>query len=161
MGRSWFKRNTHPSSNGDLSQRKKNLRDRLVHGHLEKQKTQISQTTVIGSHKCGPCKACSYMPTMKEFINPVDDKKYQIWQFLNYTTEGVMYVAKCSCPLFYMGKMIRQLRRRVLQHIGSIRTAQETPLSQRITIQYPILGDPERVMLTNFFWEKKPNGSID
>lgn len=62
-----------------------NLRDFLVHSHLDSSNSQKNwlQLSIVGSHSCGDCKFCTYMPTKKTFTNPSDNKTYQIREFIN------------------------------------------------------------------------------
>lgn len=52
----------------------------------------------------------------------------------------MVYVAICDCPLLYVGKTIRELRRRVLEHIGHIEHSRDTPVAKhmrRVHQTYP------------------------
>lgn len=39
---------------------------------------------------------------------------------------------KCTCLKIYVGKTIQQLRRRISNHISTINTAKDTPLSRHV-----------------------------
>lgn len=109
----------------------------LVHSHLDRIPAQPSTSTwlprqPIGCFKCGHCKACTYIPTIKEFVNPKDGTMIQLKSFYNCSSEGVIYAAKCPCPKLYVGKTIRQLRRRVLEHIGDIALNRERTLARHM-----------------------------
>lgn len=110
-----------------------NLRDFLVHSHLDHEPSNNwLQSSILGSHPCGDCKFCSYMPTKKSFTNPYDKKIYTIREFINCRTMGVVYVAQCSCSLLYVGKTTQQLRRRICQHVSTINTGRDTPLARHV-----------------------------
>lgn len=109
------------------------LSDQSTYKKLERVQTRMWLSNLtVDFHRSSHCKACDYMSTVKEFINPTDGRKYQIRQFFNCSMERVIYVAKCPCPRIYIGKTIRQVRRRILQHISSIRAGQDTLISRHM-----------------------------
>lgn len=111
-----------------------NLKDFLVHsflGPLNQPRTWL-QTATVGSHSCGECSFCTYMPTKKAFVNPVDKKTYNIREFINCKSTGIIYAAQCTCPLLYVGKTTQQLRRRISQHVSTINTGRDTPLARHV-----------------------------
>lgn len=114
--------------------RGKILRDILVHSHFSQIPISRNwlQAATTGSHPCGRCSFCTYMPTKKNFVNPIDGKIYTIRDFINCQSQGVIYMAQCTCPKIYVGKTIQQLRRRISNHISTINTSKDTPLSRHI-----------------------------
>lgn len=84
-----------------------NLRDLLVHSHLKVDSPSGSdwlKSSITVFFPCGGCSFCSMMPKRKLFINPVDNRTYDIRQFINCKSKGVVYGAICSCPKIYVGK---------------------------------------------------------
>lgn len=115
--------------------RGKNLMDILVHSHLKTSSGSGSEwlkSNITGFFPCGNCDFCTVMPKRKQFTNPYDHKMYDIRQFLNCKSKGVLYGAMCDCPKIYIGKTTQELRRRVSKHLSTIRTQADTPLVRHI-----------------------------
>ncbi|XP_056407822.1 uncharacterized protein LOC130303807 [Hyla sarda] len=111
--------------------RGKNLGDFLVHSLYTPPRgpgTWLDRK-VSGSFKCGSCKACKYMRVSKEFLSPSTNKMYKCYDYANCKTSKVIYLATCPCPLCYVGKTMREVRRRILEHMSDIRHKREKPLS--------------------------------
>lgn len=98
----------------------------------------------IGSHPCGNCIFCKHMTKTKSFTNPVDGRVFEIRQFINCKTTKVTYAAQCTCPKLYVGKTIRQLRRRISQHISTINTGADTSLSRHMRVFFTMVRLPIR-----------------
>lgn len=113
--------------------RGRNLKEFLVHSHFETSKSATwLKSNSTGSYPCGSCTFCKYMDKKKSFVNPRDNRSFEIQQFINCRTTKVIYAAQCSCPKLYVGKTIQQLRRRISQHISTINTGADTPLSRHV-----------------------------
>lgn len=60
----------------------KNFKRMFAAYPLSKQVNESSRmwlsNPTVGSHRRGHCKACDYMPTVNEFVNPTDGRKYQV-----------------------------------------------------------------------------------
>lgn len=117
-----------------MYRRGKNLRNTLVHSHFSHTQTPRNwlQLQTIGSHPCGRCTFCTYMPTKKEFKNPIDNKVYTIREYINCQSTGIILMAQCNCPQIYVGKTIQQLSRRISNHTRTINTAKDTPLCRHV-----------------------------
>uniref|UniRef100_A0A1B8XZB9 Helix-turn-helix domain-containing protein n=1 Tax=Xenopus tropicalis TaxID=8364 RepID=A0A1B8XZB9_XENTR len=117
-----------------VARRSTSLGDILVHSHYSERRESPSHflTSTVGSYKYHRCEACQYMVSMKYFQRPGSQIKFEIRQFINCRTAGVIYVGMCSCPMLYVGKTFRELRKRVLEHIGTINNKKETPLARHI-----------------------------
>lgn len=70
--------------------------------------------------------------SLQQFTNPIDGRIYHIREFINCQSTGVVYMAQCTGPQIYVGKTIQQLRRRISNHISTITTAKDTPLSRHV-----------------------------
>lgn len=117
-----------------IARRAESLSDILVHSHFTESKPVRTHflSPTVGSYKCFKCEACKYMAPTKEFMNSDSTRTYKIKQFINCRTSGVIYVGICSCPKLYVGKTFRELRKRVLEHIGTITRNVDTPLARHI-----------------------------
>ncbi|MEE6523917.1 hypothetical protein FKM82_023041 [Ascaphus truei] len=68
------------------------------------------------------CTACNFRSKVtNNFTSYTTKKVYNIKQHLNCRTNFVIYLIECSCGLQYVGKTIRPLKIRILEHIGNIR----------------------------------------
>ncbi|XP_066457702.1 uncharacterized protein [Eleutherodactylus coqui] len=115
--------------------RGRNLGDRLVHSHLTpgpSSTTWLNSELPKGSYPCSGCKACKFMRRGTTFTSSSTGHEYNIREFINCRSSGVVYKATCHCPLDYVGKTIQQLRRRVLGHIGNIDRGEHTSLATHI-----------------------------
>ena len=114
--------------------RGKNLKDHLVHSFYNTNPAPLTwlRSTVVGSHPCGRCSFCPYVQKKKFFINPKDERKYDIREFINCQTKGIIYIAQCPCPKLYVGKTIQEFRRRICQHVSSINTKADTSISRHV-----------------------------
>lgn len=121
----------HPSV---TYRRGRNFRDSFVHSHFQGPPTPPSWLTspTVGSHPCGTCSFCEFIPKKKSFINPIDNHEYKIKDFINCKTSGVVYIAQCCCTLIYVGKTIQPLRRRICQHLSTINRGVDTPISRHV-----------------------------
>lgn len=125
-----------------------NLKDLLVHSSSQVQRAQETWLSIrtICSYPCSACTFCKYLPKIKEFTNPCDGNKYKIRHFINCKTKGIIYVALCNCPKLYVGKTIKEFRRRISQHAGTILRDEDTPLARHI--KYYHNNDPNMLK----FW---------
>ncbi|KAM4045688.1 uncharacterized protein ACNLHF_009542 isoform 2-T2 [Anomaloglossus baeobatrachus] len=115
--------------------RGRNLKDQVVHSHLGKSAegtTWLNKSPVVGTFRCGSCKACSYVNKSHSFHSEVTGVTYTNREFINCNTTGIVYLAKCTCPKMYVGKTIRQFKQRILEHIGNIRRKEDTPISKHM-----------------------------
>ncbi|OCT76067.1 hypothetical protein XELAEV_18031256mg [Xenopus laevis] len=49
-------------------------------------------------------------------------------------TQGVIYVMQCACGIEYVGKTIREFRRRIMEHVGDVRHKRNTSIANHINI---------------------------
>lgn len=114
--------------------RGRNIGDFVVHSHYTPPPQEGTWLTrqVLGTYRCGGCKACQYIWKTKTTYNHRTGIEYQSRYFANCKTPGVVYLARCDCPLFYVGKTTRELRRRILEHIGDIQHSRDTPITQHM-----------------------------
>ncbi|XP_056378779.1 uncharacterized protein LOC130274454 [Hyla sarda] len=113
----------------------KSIGDMVTHSHLAPlppPSTWLDRSNITGSHKCGHCRACPFMKKTESVTITISNKLFKIKDFINCSTRAVVYVAVCSCALMYVGKTIRELRRRVLEHIGDIRNKRDTALARHV-----------------------------
>lgn len=130
----------HPSL---TYRRGRNIKDTLIHSHYQSQTSNSNwlRLSITGSFPCGTCSFCRYMPKRRCFINPLDEKLYDIKEFRNCKTTGVIYAAQCPCLKIYVGKTIQPLRMRICQHISTINCCEDTPLSRHVRLVHE--GDPK------------------
>lgn len=69
-----------------------------------------------GTFMCRACKYCRFMHTQKNPILP-NGKMFYPKHFANCKTIGVIYMLKCSCGCFYIGKTKLEFQRRAYRHI--------------------------------------------
>lgn len=62
------------------------------------------------------CLTCQFIAHITDKISTNSGKEYMIKQFITCSTDFVIYVLRCSCSLFYVGRTIRALRARVGDH---------------------------------------------
>ncbi|CAJ0945100.1 unnamed protein product [Ranitomeya imitator] len=101
----------------------RSLRDMLVHSQYQRPRPRDTwlHRRPCGFFKCGDCSLCKWMRPCKKFQSSTTGKIFYQREFSNCKTEGVVYVASCSCPKDYVGKTKREFRRRVGEHMGDIR----------------------------------------
>lgn len=57
---------------------------------------------------------------------------YRLRDFMICRSEGVIYLATCSCPPDYVGKTCREFKKRIREHLSNIRREINTPFSHHI-----------------------------
>lgn len=118
--------------------RGQNLRDRLVHSHFSPPDKSDSwlRREVKGCFRCGGCVACRFIKPGHSFSSNTTKEVFQICQYINCRSTGVIHKAHGSLGVEYMGKTTHELRRRVGEHLGYIRHQHDTPLSRHIWKHY-------------------------
>lgn len=112
-----------------VSRRAKNLKYNLVHSEFTRSPSNSWQTNIPhskGMFPCGHCHICRHVECTDKFTNVDDNKVYQIQQFINCSTEKVLYILQCPCKKIYFGKTKRQLRICIGEHLCSIRNIQKS-----------------------------------
>ncbi|OCT95583.1 hypothetical protein XELAEV_18013271mg [Xenopus laevis] len=113
--------------------RSKNLRDQLVHSHLNnKGKPTRLENKTKGCHKCGSCLACPYIEKAWVYVGRDDKPIYTLEHSMNCKTSGVIYVMTCQCGKCYVGKTKREFRRRILEHVGDVKHKRNTSVARHI-----------------------------
>ncbi|MEE6523881.1 hypothetical protein FKM82_022987 [Ascaphus truei] len=115
------------------SRRSRNLRDSLVNSHFQRARTTTWLSPVKGMYRCQGCKACRHINVGKTFANHDNTSQFCVDSFINCRTTNVIYFITCNCGKRYVGKTTRQLRRRVLEHINSIKHSAETSVARHVT----------------------------
>lgn len=126
--------------------RGRSIRDRMVHSHYVRPKAKGTwlDRRPTGTFRCGKdCVACPYVCQGKTFVTLGSTKEYNQYHFANCVTSGVVYLCTCECPLSYVGKTKRQLRRRIGEHLGDIRHGRDTPLARHVNEIHG--GDPKKI----------------
>jgi hypothetical protein len=84
-----------------------NLCDKLVHANCQLQK-RMSQALLRplpnSSYKCRGCTRCNNMKKCESFCHPHTGKRFQINDIISCSTTHVIYMTKCPCGLWYVGK---------------------------------------------------------
>lgn len=123
--------------------RGQSLRHALVHSHMVPPPVTdcwLSRRP-IGCYRCSGCVACPFIETGQSFTSSQTGRHYKIRSFLNCKSTHVVYRARCSCNLEYVGKTTRQFRRRVGEHLGDIRHRRDTAIARHVHSEHG--GDPK------------------
>lgn len=99
-----------------ITHRKSNsLRDLLVSSHLSDVNTSNSdeQSTI----PCGTCAYCQYLDTRTTAIQ-LGGVSWRAHHHVTCNTQGVVYLLKCPCNAFYVGKTCREFWGRIGRHIA-------------------------------------------
>lgn len=105
-----------------------NLKDSLVHSEFQKtkEKTWLTDNVPIkGMHPCGHCHICRYVLKSDSFDNAGGTTQFKINEFINCSTERVIYELICPCGMIYIGKTKRKLKIRIGEHLTSIRKKED------------------------------------
>ncbi|XP_069621235.1 uncharacterized protein [Ranitomeya imitator] len=99
----------------------KNLSDLLIKSHYVAPTPNFFGVThpKKGFFKCGHCVACVNMHQASTFSS-VDQKIFDIREYISCGTRNVVYYATCACPLIYVGLTSRELRTRIRDHVRDI-----------------------------------------
>ncbi|OCT61211.1 hypothetical protein XELAEV_18047235mg [Xenopus laevis] len=113
--------------------RSKNLRDKLTRSHY----TQASRTTWLtskmkGCYKCGDCSACPLVAKTHNVMQSRDNVDYTIKNYMNCKSTCVVYLMQCACGKVYVGKTLREFRRRILEHVGDVKHKRNTSIAVHI-----------------------------
>uniref|UniRef100_A0A803JIM5 GIY-YIG domain-containing protein n=1 Tax=Xenopus tropicalis TaxID=8364 RepID=A0A803JIM5_XENTR len=98
--------------------RSPNLRDKLVSSHFQSS-SGTSNTKLKGTYTCGHCKACKYIYNLNSVVDRFNIK-HEVRDFFNCRSESIIYLITCPCGKQYVGKTIRMLKDRLLEHIRNI-----------------------------------------
>ena len=99
------------------------LKDKLVHSQITPAKKETWLRKPTGVFKCMHCPHCDNVLPCKSFIDFKTQRKYIIKDFINCSSDHIVYRISCSCPgIFYIGRTKRRLRDRLAEHKYAIRT---------------------------------------
>ena len=99
------------------------LKDKLVHSQITPAKKESWLRKPTGVFKCMHCPHCDNVLPCKSFIDFKTQRKYIIKDFINCSSDHIVYRISCSCPgIFYIGRTKRRLRDRLAEHKYAIRT---------------------------------------
>ena len=98
-----------------------------------KQKTAICTR---GISKCGQCSYCPWVLEGTTFKLPNGETFKPTFQ-ATCTTKGVIYLMLCNCGAFYVGKTIREFKKRMYDHIYYSQYAKMiTPVSRHLGLYH-------------------------
>lgn len=87
----------------------------------------------FGTYTCGGCRICRYMDKDNNIILP-NSTRFKAHHFANCKTSGVVYMIRCSCGCFYIGKTKLEFKQRASRHLTSMRTCNpELPLGRHVS----------------------------
>lgn len=89
------------------------LGDRVTRSHFVPHSTQTQSPRI---YRCGNCNFCPWINTGTRFNLPNWDifcPKFPA----DCNTEEVIYLVRCKCSIFYVGKTIRKLKQKLNDHI--------------------------------------------
>ena len=107
-----------------------NLRKTLVRSKLH---TPINTPTPGQCQPCTQCNQCKFMVIQDHdtIINNITGDSYKITGQLSCSTRNVIYTIKCTkCQLLYVGETKREIRKRIYEHLYSIRSNKPTLVAQ-------------------------------
>lgn len=114
---------TNPPRN--FYKRTQNLRDLLVKSDLSKKPSHFMSRVPSGNFPCHNCIHCYAMMKGDSFKHTVTDKMIRVRGRITCNTKYVVYLLKCPCDLYYVGKTKRELKTRICEHKSSIRNHDE------------------------------------
>lgn len=92
----------------------RSLKDQLVHSHL---KTTTSGGNHRGTAPCGRCEFCRFLTNSTEILLP-SGGSFGPNFFVNCRSIGVVYIMKCECKAFYVGKKRGKFFHRIRDHVS-------------------------------------------
>ncbi|OCT97277.1 hypothetical protein XELAEV_18009502mg [Xenopus laevis] len=113
--------------------RSRNLRDQLTHSHFQApNKSTWLMNRIKGCYKFGKCLAYPFILKTTCVTGRMDIAEFKIAYFINCKTAGVVYIMKCACGKNYVGKTRRELKRRILEHVGDVKNKRNTSVATHI-----------------------------
>lgn len=72
----------------------------------------------VGTYKCKKrgCLTCQFILHGRSSFQDTNGNTFHIKQFITCSTDHVIYILRCSCNLFYVGRTIRPMRKRIGEH---------------------------------------------
>lgn len=113
--------------------RSASLCDTLIHSHFSGTSSwNPCGWLPKGTFKCGFCEICHYISNVNTFRLP-NGRLFSPQYYVNCTTEGVVYLLKCGCGDFYVGKTMRPFARCIYEHMGDIKAGTlDTPMERHL-----------------------------
>ncbi|XP_070570116.1 uncharacterized protein [Ptychodera flava] len=105
-----------------------NLRKILVRADLKK----ISHQPTTGETKrFGNCNQCQFITETNTITSSTTGKTHNIIGKISCNTRNLIYIITCQkCSKQYIGETKRELKRRIYEHIYTIRSRKPTPVSE-------------------------------
>ncbi|OCT94582.1 hypothetical protein XELAEV_18012259mg [Xenopus laevis] len=85
-----------------------------------------------GCYKCGDCLACPLVVKTLNVIQSRDNVDHMIKNYINCKSTCVVYLMQCACGKVYVGKTLREFRRRILEHVGDVKHKRNTSVAVHI-----------------------------
>lgn len=103
--------------------RNQSLRDQLVRADpVEKYtKKAYSFSKKTGCYRCNNCNVCNSLITGSTFQHPHLGTPYTIKEFFSCNTEFCVYLLKCPCSMYYVGKTTGPFKRRFQKHRSDVK----------------------------------------
>lgn len=110
--------------------RSKNLRDEQVRGRFydkDKKYTKnwLNEYAPKGNHKCGNCSCCKQM--MKGEIVHMGGVQHVVKDLIPCRSNFLVYAIFCPCSMYYIGKTIRPVYKRIREHMYSLKSGKGAP----------------------------------
>ncbi|KAL2087323.1 hypothetical protein ACEWY4_018382 [Coilia grayii] len=106
--------------------RTSNLRDLLVKSDISGSRpTHFLSRPPSGNFPCHNCVHCYAMVKGNMFTHPNTGREYAVKGRITCNTTHVIYILKCPCNLYYVGKTKRFLKTRICEHKSSTRNHDE------------------------------------
>ena len=110
--------------------RGKNLADQLIRAKVSTKRRSSRLKNGFGPCKQG-CRVCWHCKTTSVHVDKRTGRTWKIRAPINCLTKNVVYQLLCKqCPLFhYEGETLRELRQRILDHLGYVRNKKENQVA--------------------------------
>ncbi|OCT55633.1 hypothetical protein XELAEV_18000345mg [Xenopus laevis] len=83
-----------------------------------------------GCYKCGNCSAYPLVGKIHNVRQSRDNADYTIKNYMNCKSTCVVYLMQCG--IVYVGKTLREFRRRILEHVGDVKHKRNTSIAVHI-----------------------------
>lgn len=97
--------------------RSTSVRDRLVHSAFQLNVSKLDDPP--GLFRCGTCNICPWISEGHNF-SLHNGSNHQVRQHISCKTMGIIYLLKCTCGAFYVGKTNPSFHRRIMDHLYDI-----------------------------------------
>lgn len=115
-------------------QKSPSIGDKLTASHYRPKCRK--DTLPKGTHPCGQCTYCPWIQTGTSLCLP-NAERFGPRCYATCNTPGVIYLMKCRCGAFYVGKMICPLKKRFYDHICYSQSAKMlTPVSRHLGLYH-------------------------